>query len=670
MDSNQLRFVEDTLDLLNDLDEGLLQLEANPHATAPLEQVFRTMHTIKGAANMFGFDNIGNLAHQLESLFDLVRSNKLQVTDSLISITLQAFDNVRNLLQAKEFERIVKDSLLQEHIDTSISYYKEAIASSNIDETVSTIDKDELVTYFISVTPSIDITKDGNHPLVFIMLDLEGLGTSRTKVFAQGETIKQWHLFIATTTSLAELQSYFLFVEGECNVEYQRIATGNLIEDHEFQQCIEKFNDGQFQWEKLLEEATQAQERLKVIQTEELVEKGGPTTPVRKAQSDAIIKVDKRKIDDLLNWISELLVLQAQLSTISNDSNNATLRQVAENLEMITGRLRDTSLEIGLVPIETLVTKFKRFVRDLSKSLNKKVNFLSEGSDTEMDKDVIEMMSEPMIHLIRNAIDHGISSPEVRKAEGKSEFGTVKLKAFNSSAYVNIIISDDGKGIDKEAVLRKAIKEGVVSEDITLSEEEVFNLIFHPGLSTADKVSDISGRGVGMDVVRQKINELRGSITIKSEKGKGTAFHIKLPLSRSIIEGLLVKVADTRYVVPLNVIERIDRISYESLYAGERVNTSVLVNDELLPVLSLRKQFHNDVVDVPKTADVISISIDGKRKGIAVDKIEGKMQTVLKPLGDVYQQQDFIAGSTILGNGSLALVLDPSRLLKLEHNKN
>ena len=384
----------------------------------------------------------------------------------------------------------------------------------------------------------------------------------------------------------------------------------------------------------------------------------------KRTAHDSYIKVSKRKVDHLLNWISELIILQAQLTTTASSIQSTALADVTEQLEMITARLRDTSLEIGLVPVETLVTKFKRLVRDLSKQLGKKVNFLSEGAETEMDKDVIEMMTDPIIHIVRNAIDHGIESPAERRVAGKSEHGTIKLKAFNSSSYVNIVISDDGKGISTENVLKKAIEKGLIAKEDNLSEDEILDFIFHPGLSTASHISDVSGRGVGMDVVKQKINELRGSVSVRSIAGKGTAIHIKLPLSRSIIEGLLVNVADTRYVVPLNVIERIDRIPYAAIHRADKVNKTVVVNEEPLTVLSLRRQFHNEE-NTPKTTDIISVLVNGVKKGIAVDKIEGKMQTVMKPLGDVYKQQDFISGSTILGNGNLALVLDPVRLFSL-----
>jgi two-component system chemotaxis sensor kinase CheA len=668
MDSNQKRFIEDALDLLNELDEGLLQLEANPQASAPLEQVFRTMHTIKGGANMFGFENIGELAHHLETLYDLVRQGKTQVNDGLISITLHAFDKVRDLLKEKDASKINNADVLKDHLKTAIDFLKmtESTSNGNGGQTML-VKKDELATFFIRVTPTINITADGTHPLVFIILDLEALGTAKTFFYKKEDgTVAHWDIFLSTTTQQAEIESYFLFVENECQVSYTKLLPYSLFESDEFTQCIEQFASAPVD----LTLVQALVEKLKAgfaKSSDEDDEAEESSTTKKKTFNDTYIKVSKRKIDDLLNWISELIILQAQLVNVTTHLNSTKITEVTEQLEMITNQLRDTSLEIGLVPIETLVTKFKRLVRDLSKTLDKKVNFLSEGAETEMDKDLIELMADPMIHIIRNCIDHGIETPAARKAAGKSEHGTVKLKAFNTSSYVNIIISDDGKGIHKENVLRKAIERGLVSADAVLTEEEILNLIFHPGLSTAEKVSDVSGRGVGMDVVRQKINDLRGYVSIKSVPDKGTSIHIKLPLSRSIIEGLLVKVEDTRYVVPLNVIDRIDRISYDLLNREHSVNKSVIVNEEILSVFSMRQRFHNTTV-APKTTDIISVTVNGIKKGIAVDRIEGKMQTVMKPLGDAYQHQDFIAGSTILGDGSLALVLDPSRLFQLHYN--
>jgi two-component system, chemotaxis family, sensor kinase CheA len=668
MDSNQKRFVEDALDLLNELDEGLLQLEANPQASAPLEQVFRTMHTIKGGANMFGFENIGQLAHQIETLFDLVRQGKMQVSDGLISITLHAFDKVRDLLKDKDAANINNAEALKDHLKTAIDFLK--ASESEINKGTpggALVSKDELASFLIRISPKINITADGNHPLVFIIQDLEALGTAKTFCYNnENNEVAQWDVYLSTTTPQAEIESFFIFVENECQVTYSKLGACDLFGSDVFRAHIEQFQVAPVNIESLKSfvsslSVKQQSEDVEIDESEETV------SSKKKSFNDSYIKVSKRKIDDLLNWISELIILQAQLVTASAGINSTAVNEVTEQLEMVTNRLRDTSLEIGLVPIETLVTKFKRQVRDLSKTLQKKVNFLSEGAETEMDKDVIELMSEPMIHVIRNAIDHGIETPAERKAAGKPEHGTVKLKAFNTSSYVNIIISDDGKGINTEGVLRKAIEKGLVEAEAKLTDDEILQLIFHSGLSTATAVSDVSGRGVGMDVVKQKINDLRGYVSIKSVPGRGTSIHVKLPLSRSIIEGLLVKVENTRYVVPLNVIDRIDRINYDMLNVSGRVSKAVIINEEMLSVFSLRQNFHHTAT-VPKTADIISVTVNGIRKGIAVDRIEGKMQTVMKPLGDAYQHQDFIAGSSILGDGTLALVLDPSRLFQLSDN--
>jgi two-component system, chemotaxis family, sensor kinase CheA len=659
MDSNQKRFVEDALDLLNELDEGLLQLESNPQATAPLEQVFRTMHTIKGGANMFGFENIGELAHHLETLYDLVRQRKMQVTDGLISITLHAFDKVRDLLKETDASTITNAQSLKDHLAVVLEFMKSEAANAGSNVSLpSSILQSSASTFFLRIKPTVKITADGNHPLIFILQDLESLGTSKTFLYRQSnDEILHWDLFLVTTSTLNELESYFLFVENDCTIDSRRLLSCNGFENPDFLAFISPATDRPVSLDELFTLADKISAELSAIDTEEETSKG-------RRFNDTYIKVSKRKIDDLLNWISELIIIQSQLVNATSGINSTAITEVTEQLELITSRLRDTSLEIGLVPIETLVTKFKRLVRDLSKTLNKKVNFISEGAETEMDKDVIELMTEPMIHIIRNCIDHGLESAEERKAAGKSDHGTVKLKAFNSSSYVHIIITDDGKGINKDKVRIKAIENGIIDANATLTNEELHCLIFHPGLSTASEISSVSGRGVGMDVVQQKIKDLRGYVTVSSKPAEGTSVHIKLPLSRSIIEGMLVKVDSSRYIVPLNVIDRIDRIRYEDLQTQNRLNKTVLVNEEPLSVLSLRQQFHSGT-PYPKYTDIISVTINGTRKGISVDRIEGKMQTVMKPLGEAYNDQDFIAGSSILGDGGLALVIDPVRLFQL-----
>ncbi|MBT1698426.1 chemotaxis protein CheA [Fulvivirgaceae bacterium PWU4] len=663
MDSNQKRFVEDALDLLNELDEGLLQLEANAHAKAPLEQVFRTMHTIKGGANMFGFDNIGELAHYLETLFDLVRQGKTQVSDKLISITLQAFDKVRDLLKEKTFEAITRKDALYDHLTAVHAFHRTIDASltgADLVTPAGNLKKDELATFFVNVTPLISMTEDGNHPLVFIVQDIAALGTSSVKVTKkQSLEIAQWEIFLSTTTSQAELESYFIFVEDESRATFTRLAAGDLFEQPEFIQYLKSVEDKPVNLDELRSVAGLHDDEAK--KKTQQIEEEAETQGKRKVLNDTYIKVSKRKIDDLLNWISELIILQAQFANTASKLNVASLTDTTEQLDMVTRQLRDTSLEIGLVPIETLVTKFKRLVRDLSKTLNKKVNFLSEGAETEIDKDVIELMTEPMIHIIRNAIDHGIESPADRKAASKAEHGTVKLRAFTASSYVNIIISDDGKGIDKERVLQKAKEKGLVDAEAQLSEDEILNLIFHPGLSTTAQVSDVSGRGVGMDVVKQKINELRGHLSLKSLPGRGTSIHIRLPLSRSIIEGLLVKIGVSDYIIPLAAVDKCYEVPSKSLTPDGC--QKLLLDGQPVPVFYLQEIFR-DQAAIPEVMQVIKINYDEHPVGITVDNIVGEYQTVLKPLGDMYQRQEEFSGATILGNGAVALVLDTDKLVK------
>ncbi len=667
MDSNQKKFIEDVLDLLNELDEGLMQLEANPMASAPLEQVFRTMHTIKGAANMFGFENIGELAHHLETLFDMVRQGRLQVTDKLISITLNAFDKVRYLLQKKDVIQITEAKGLKDHVTLVLQFLKKSEGSMSGLEPEK---KNILGTYLVRVTPTITITADGNHPLVFIVKDIEALGTSKTTLHQKDDlTVAYWSMVLATTTPQAEMESYFIFVENECTLNIMLLGAGNLWDVPSFEEVVVQYraneiNEGEL---KTLTEKLSRQYQASLEKHETIEKQEGYTPREQKELNDTVIKVSKRKIDDLLNWISELIILQAQLLNVAQHNSVAGLEEITERMEMVTNHLRDTSLQIGLVPIESLVTQFKRLVRDLSKSLGKKVNFLSKGTETEMDKDVIEMMTDPLLHLIRNALDHGIEMPEIRRSLNKPEHGIIRLKAYRSSTFINLIISDDGKGIDKEKVLHKATEKGIAEPGAQYTDEEIFNMVFHPGLSTSNAVSDVSGRGVGMDVVNKKISELKGTIAITSSIGEGTSFHIQLPLSRSIIDGLLVLVANTHYVVPLNVVERIDRIAYDSINRTQRIFNDVIINEEPLSVFSIHNKFHPEM-ELPKTADIIFITINGVRKGIAVDAIKGKMQAVLKPLGEMFQHQDFISGSTILGDGSLALILDPQRLFMIKQN--
>jgi two-component system chemotaxis sensor kinase CheA len=372
------------------------------------------------------------------------------------------------------------------------------------------------------------------------------------------------------------------------------------------------------------------------------------------------IRVSSEKLDDLINLVSELVTTQAGLTLFAENSKSRELLALAEDVEKLTRRLRDSTFEIRLIPIENMVTRFHRLVRELSHELNKNIAFTTEGTDIELDKNMIEGLIDPIMHIIRNSVDHGIETAAERVQKGKQALGTVKLKAYHSGSNVFIQISDDGKGVDLERIRQKAVGRGFIQADATLSSKEILDLIFLPGFSTAETITNISGRGVGMDVVKRKIFELRGEVNIESEHGKGTVITLKLPLTLSIIDGLLVAIDESFYVVPLSSINKCFEFKHETLVNA--VNNLIFVNDDHIPFIYLRSEFGIKTPS-PELEQVVVIEYGDVRVGLTVDKVVGEYQAVLKSLGVMYKKQDIISGATILGDGTVALVLDPNRII-------
>ena len=372
------------------------------------------------------------------------------------------------------------------------------------------------------------------------------------------------------------------------------------------------------------------------------------------------IRVSSDKLDSLMNLVSELVTTQARLSLFAEHSGNTELLTIAENVQKLTRQLRDNAFDIVLVPIDTMLTRFQRLVRDLSKGLNKNVVFVAEGAETELDKTIIETLTDPLLHILRNCIDHGIESPEERKILGKPEQGTILLKAYYSGTNVHIKITDDGSGIDPEKIRSKAIQKGLISKDASLSGREIFDLLFIPGFSTAENVTDVSGRGVGMDVVKRKLAEVRGEVEIDSEINVGTTITFKLPLTLSIIDGLLVKIANNHYIIPLSVVGKIYSTDHESVV--NKFNNLIILDGERLPFYYLREEFNlpeNDQVN----EQIVLISYEDKKIGIVVDDVIGEYQAVLRTLGKMFKNQEIISGATILGDGTVALVMDTNKMI-------
>jgi two-component system chemotaxis sensor kinase CheA len=378
------------------------------------------------------------------------------------------------------------------------------------------------------------------------------------------------------------------------------------------------------------------------------------------------IRVPSQRLDNLMSLVSELMTLQAKLGTLTEQNPHSELLAVSENLEKISTRLRDNAFNMCLVPLENIITPFHRLVRDLASELNKEIEFVTEGTETELDKNIMEGLSDPLMHLLRNSIDHGIEDPEVRKNSGKPAHGKITFRAFCAGTNVFIEIEDDGKGIDPNKIKAKAIERGIIQKEDNLSDKEILNLIFLPGFTTAEQISEISGRGVGMDVVKRKITDIRGQIRINSQVNEGTTITIKLPITVSIIDGLLVKINSADFVIPLSAVER----CYE-LKAGRelnRFNNLIVLDGEQIPFISLIEEF-GGTEDITASKEIVIVYYDEKKVGLIVDRVVGKFQAVLKPLGRCFSHMDNISGATILGDGKIALVLDTNNVTEQFLNK-
>jgi two-component system chemotaxis sensor kinase CheA len=459
---------------------------------------------------------------------------------------------------------------------------------------------------------------------------------------------------LVTTKSEEEIEAIFLFVRDSCDTFIEKISDDDLlsITAFEAQMHMLRMNACSVGLKAIKSLALQAKpEALKEVLT---------APPVKEAQV-ASIRVTSEKLDELMNLISELVTSQARLSLLAQQNQIPELSNLSENMEKITKRLRDNAFNICLIPLQTLETRFQRLVRDLSKELNKEIEFITEGVETELDKSIIEKISDPILHILRNCVDHGIESQEERLAKGKKKSGTIVMRAFHSGTGVYIQIKDDGGGIDPEKIKAKAISKGIIAEDATLSKEDAINLIFTAGFSTAEKITGVSGRGVGMDIVKRNIESIHGEVTLESTVHQGTTISIKLPLTLSIIDGMLVKIGESDYILPLSSVDKCFEIKTENLQSG--LAQKIALDGTLLPVFNLREAF-NEQNEKPQHTQIIKIHYDEFPVCITVDSVIGEYQAVMKPLTGLYRSRDDFSGATILGDGSVALVMDTSKLIR------
>jgi two-component system, chemotaxis family, sensor kinase CheA len=681
-------FREEAPEILSELETSLLELNAAPGNMEMIDRIFRALHTIKGSGGMAGFTEVAAFAHEVETIFVEVRSGQIAVTPELINLTLQACDQLKKMIETT-------GSTLKKHlskVDGLVNALRllqcfpaVAVPVENVGEAKEVQRQaDDTVTYRIRFQLTPDIFAQGINPL-YLLRELKHLGECH--VVAQVDAIPDldafdaevcylwWDVILTTNRGRNAIEDVFIFVIDSCQLQIE-VVEAAWIESNDDKRLGQILMErGDLSLADLLTVLAEQKKIGEILVEKKLATSGEIAAALIeqtqvKSQREArlgreamnSIRVKSEKLDALVNLIGELVTVQARLSQIAGSAELADLQSVSEEVERLTWDLRDQVLTIRMLPIGATFNKFKRLVYDLSRELGKNLQIVSEGAETELDKTVIERLNDPLMHLIRNCVDHGIEAPEVRRQQGKSEVGTIWLSAAHVGASVVIAVCDDGRGIDRTAVRRRAEAAGLLLPGAEIGDRDLLRLILTPGFSTAREVTEVSGRGVGMDVVRRAIDALRGELEITSKAGEGTTFTIKLPLTLAIIDGLLVRIGVENYILPLaTVVECLElRCSQTTSSARNIVN----VRDKIVPYVRLRDEF--SVAGLPPEIEQVVIAdIGGEQLGFVVDTVIGEHQTVIKNLGSLYQGVKGISGATILGDGRVALILDPPALQQL-----
>ncbi|NLK45389.1 MAG: chemotaxis protein CheA [Treponema sp.] len=690
MDKMAEIFIDEANDLLDKLENLILELENNPEDIETIQEIFRIMHTIKGSSGMFGFDTISSFTHEVESAFNAVRNKEVKVTQELITHTLSARDYIRKLLAEPDNPSIKNES--QDLIEIFKLYVKQNSINSKQKESEQKplehskhIDEKNLTeaTWRIHFIPASDIFKNGTKPCKLIE-ELQSMGKcSITPFFSKIPRLNDieptvcyisWEIIITTTAMEDDLKDVFIFLDSTSTIQITKISDDDDDQSEPPKKIGEILVERNLTTKDVINEVLSTHKTIGQVLTDSKVvskeimqaalaeQKHLRDLQEKKQQetSNQTIKVNSEKLDKLIDLVGELVTFNARLTQISQFIQTSELYTIAEQGERLILELRDTTMDMRMLPIGTIFSRFKRLVRDLSKELNKDIELITEGAETELDKTVIEKLNDPLVHLIRNSIDHGIETPAVREASGKNPQGKVTLKAEHNGAFVLITIEDDGAGLNTKAIHQKAIERGLINTNDELTDNEICDLILQPGFSTASQVTSVSGRGVGMDVVKKDVTALGGTISIVTRHKKGTKFILKLPLTLAIIEGILVKIGNGFFVIPLsNVIECLEFQRTQST----KICSSINIRNEIIPYIDLRTFFEIDD-PLPTMEQIIIVNDQDSRMGLVIDKVIGNYQTVIKPLGRLYKNTYGFSGATILGNGSVALILD---IYKLSH---
>ncbi|PLT31567.1 chemotaxis protein CheA [Peribacillus deserti] len=669
-------FIEESKEHLQTCSEQLLELEKNPEDLAIVNEIFRSAHTLKGMSATMGYEDLANLTHKMENVLDGIRNEKIRVSTEILDVVFQAVDDleamvfsisdggdgkrnisevVNKLMLIEKGEPLTEALAKQEMSAASAPEMQEGTLLISYDEFELTVLQQSREQGFDSYEVTVQIREDCLLKAVRVFMVFEVLEKA-------GEVIK-------STPSAEKLEEeqfdrefiVTLITKESAEDICKKVMKVSEVEHAECRPVILEQNENQPENDS---GNVPDEEKADDIKTEEKKKVAPGTRPA--GTGNKTIRVNIERLDSLMNLFEELVIDRGRLEQISREVNNQELNETVERMSRISGDLQNIILNMRMVPVDTVFNRFPKMVRQLARDLNKNINLEIIGAETELDRTVIDEIGDPLVHLLRNALDHGIEMPSVRRGKGKSEEGKVTLKAYHSGNYVFIEIEDDGAGMNREKILRKAIEKGILSEQAseTMTDKQVYNLIFASGFSTADQISDISGRGVGLDVVRNTIESLGGAVSIDSQEGKGSVFSIQLPLTLSIISVMLIEIQKEKYAIPLS-----------SIIETAIIKKSEVLNAHSQKVIDFRGRvvplvFLKEVLEVPQMFEedefysLVMVRKGDKMAGLVVDRFIGQQEIVLKALGSYLQSAFAISGATILGDGQVALIIDCNALIK------
>lgn len=673
-------FIDESKEHLQSMNDNMLQLEQNPQDITIIQSMFRSAHTLKGMSATMGFEDLASLTHEMENVLDLVRNHKLEMSPIVFDCIFKSIDSlemmVNDIIQGgtgkadvtsivSQLKAIVKGEVPGSTAPAG-NGMDHASGSAGIDEYQYSVLKQSLESgyrvYYVEVTVQKQcVLKAARAYMVFDVLEQNG---EVVKAIPSVEEIEQekfdqiFKVYYITGIESADLQQKISNISEIESVKVVNLDTEKLLQ-------LSKFSSSPQQPGKLQAQHTGQSDIVGPAEQAAAVQQKSSqaSAPV----ANRTIRVDSSRLDVLMNLFSEMLIDRVRLEQLASEIRRSDLTETIEHMARISSDLQNIVMKLRMVQIDTVFNRFPRMIRDLAKSLNKKVDLIITGADTELDRTVIDEIGDPLVHLLRNAIDHGVETVEERIAAGKPETGIIHLRAYHSGNQVMIEIEEDGRGINREKVLKTAIKNGIVTQDQAnkMRDEEVHQLLFASGFSTADKISDISGRGVGLDVVKSKIQSLGGHVVVESKLGRGTKFAIQMPLTLSIISAMLVRLGSEKYALPLSSIVETASITKETVRVVHG-NKMIDFRRNVIPLVSLSKLFEVTGSQEEKLEEwpIIIIRKGDKLAALVVDELIGQQEIVLKTLGKYLNSSFAISGATILGDGQVALIIDTNALIK------